>query len=241
MTDINERAVIGGNSPPPVETHKLNIEDLLMEAQNHLDGEPITTQGQADAIGQLLDSIRKARGAADEQRKVEKRPHDDAGKAVQAIWTPLLNKCDTAAETAKKALSPWLEALAKKQRQEAAQARQEAMAAQRAALDAQRAAQASTDLAAQEKAKELTKAAERSASAANKAEKAKPQAAGVTRAIGLVSSWSVEVTDPLAFGKWLWVNRRAEYLAMLEQAAADFKNSRLPVPGLNYVEKREAR
>jgi hypothetical protein len=52
--------------------------------------------------------LRKARKDADEARVAEKKPHDDAAKAVQAKWTPLLDKCELAETTAKKALAPYL-------------------------------------------------------------------------------------------------------------------------------------
>src|SRR3546814_2603398 len=99
------------NNPPAYEAISLHIEDLIAEAHNFLDGEPIKAQGQADAVGKLLDMIRQAKKAADEQRVIEKKPHDDAAKAVQTKYKPLIDKCELAASVATKALVPWLEHL----------------------------------------------------------------------------------------------------------------------------------
>jgi hypothetical protein len=226
------------NNPPPFETWSLHIEELFAEAGNFLDGEPILTQGQADAVGVLLDSLRTAKRDADSERAKEKKPHDDAAKAVQAKWKPLIDKCDLAASTAKKALTPWLQHLDNLQREAAEKARQEAEEARLAAIEAHRAA--STDLAAAERAEELEKAANQAQKAASRADKAKPQATGGARAIGLRTSWRAEVTDPLAFGKWLWMNRRADYLEFLDSMAADMTRARPTVPGVLYHEERSA-
>src|SRR3546814_11674822 len=104
-----------------------------------LDGEPIKAQGQADAVGKLLDMIRQAKKAADEQRVIEKKPHDDAAKAVQTKYKPLIDKCELAASVAKKALVPWLEHLEAEQRADAERKRKEADEARQAALEAERA------------------------------------------------------------------------------------------------------
>src|SRR3546814_5731055 len=90
------------NNPPAYEAISLHIEDLIAEAHNFLDGEPIKAQGQADAVGKLLDMIRQAKKAADEQRVIEKKPHDDAAKAVQTKYKPLIDKCELAASVAKR-------------------------------------------------------------------------------------------------------------------------------------------
>src|SRR3546814_9872806 len=101
---------------------------------------PYTTlfrSGQADAVGKLLDMIRQAKKAADEQRVIEKKPHDDAAKAVQTKYKPLIDKCELAASVAKKALVPWLEHLEAEQRADAERKRTEADEARQAAHEAE--------------------------------------------------------------------------------------------------------
>ena len=108
MAEADPRLGVGGNSPPPIEAHRLHIEELMAEATSFLDGDPILTQQQADSVGKLLGMLREARKGADEQRKVEKKPHDDAAKAVQTAWMPILERVELAESTAKRALAPFL-------------------------------------------------------------------------------------------------------------------------------------
>lgn len=192
-------AAIGHNSPPAIESHRLHIEELMEAAQQFLDGEPVSTQGQADDVGKLLGQLREARKGADAQRAVEKKPHDDAGKAVQAIWKPLIDRVDTAEQVAKRALAPFLQAEEDRKRVVAEEARREAETKAAAAREAIRAAQ-ETDLAAREAAELLVKDAEAAAKVANRAEKSKAMAAGVGRSVGLVSVWHATVDD---YGKLL--------------------------------------
>src|SRR3546814_7413600 len=53
-----------------------------------------------------LDDARKARKAAEDQRKIEAKPFDDGKAAVQALWTPLTDekkgRCALIADTCKK-------------------------------------------------------------------------------------------------------------------------------------------
>src|SRR3546814_1778480 len=86
------------NNPPAYEAISLHIEDLIAEAHNFLDGEPIKAQGQADAVGTLLDMIRQAKKAADEQRVIEKKPHADAAKAFQTKSKPLIRSDEHTSE-----------------------------------------------------------------------------------------------------------------------------------------------
>jgi hypothetical protein len=226
------------NNPPARETWALHIEELFHEAQSWLDGAAIETQGQADNVGKLLDALRVAKRDADAARAVEKKPFDDGAREVQAAWKPLIDKCDLAANVAKKALTPWLEKLAEEQRAEAKRLAEEAETARLKAMEAHRAA--STDLTAASAARDLDKAATGALKAAARAEKAKPQATGGARAIGLRTSWTAEVTDPVAFGAWLWANRRPDYLEWLEGMANELARIRPTVPGIIYHEGRSA-
>jgi hypothetical protein len=95
-------AIPGHNNPPtPFDECERKVFDLFDEAKNFLDGEAITTQDMADAVSKLLDMIRKAKKEADDFRAAEKKPHDDAAKAVQEKWKPLITRCDLAADAAR--------------------------------------------------------------------------------------------------------------------------------------------
>lgn len=85
---------------------------------------------------------------ADKQRETEKRPHDDAAKAVQAKWKPIIDDATFAANTIRDELTKWMRA--EEARQEAArrakfEAEQRAVAIARAEADAQRAKQMRDD------------------------------------------------------------------------------------------------
>ncbi len=231
---------IGSNNPPPFDAFSLHIEELIENAKQFLDGEPIASQGQADEIGKLLDMIRTAKKDADKERAAEKKPHDDAAKAVQARWKPLLDRCDIAADTAKKALVPWLEHLEAQQRAEAEKARQEAEAKRQAALEAERAA-ASANLEAIERVEQARKEADQAERAANRADKAKAHAAGGSRAIGLRSYWIAELVDPVEALKH-YKQTQPELLKawLLEQAQKDANAGKRTIPGVLVREDRRA-
>lgn len=128
---------IGHNSPPAFEAHSLHVEDLFSLISDTTAGQPVvSTDEQEAALDDLLDDIRKARKAADSDRVAEKKPHDDAAAAVQARWKPLLNKCDLAAETIRKLLTPYREARQKAAQEAAKQAREEAAVKEAAAREA---------------------------------------------------------------------------------------------------------
>lgn len=229
------------NNPPPFDTFSLHIEELIENAKQFLDGEPIATQGQADEVGKLLDMIRTAKKDADKERAAEKKPHDDAGKAVQAKWMPLLSRCDIATDTAKKALVPWLEKLEAEQRAEATRLAKEAEERRQAALEAERAAKQATDLESAERVELARKEAEIAEKAANKADKAKAHATGGSRAIGLRSFWVAEITDRRELLAHYMRARPADLEAWLQdQADKDVRAGVRNLPGVAIKEDRRA-
>lgn len=213
------------------------VEDLLLEARNFLDGEPIANEQQAEAVSSLLNRLRRVSKDADEARKIEKKPHDDAAKAVQAKWTPIIGKADLAASTAKQALAPWLRQVEERQRAEAEAARVEAERLARAATEAH---QASTgDLQAREEAERLLAAAGEAQKAATKADKQKAHAKGGERAVGLRSVWTPTLTDSCAALKH-YRERRPEDLKswLVEQAEQDVRAGARSIPGFEVTEAR---
>ncbi len=234
---------IGHNNPPeptPVEAHTTHIEDLFSEAKNFLDGAGVKTEADASAVGSLIEQLRTARKAADEQRKVEKAPHDAAGKAVQVAWTPLLAKCDLAVDAAKKALTPYLEAQEAAQRAAAQAARDEADRAARLAQEAIQATPAD-DLAAREQAEALVKNAARADRDATRADKARPLASTGGRSIGLRTTFVPTMTDPVAALRY-YRERHPTPLKMWlqEQAEIDVRAGAREIPGFEITPERKA-
>lgn len=233
-------SAIGHNAPPPFEGYSLHIEDLFEAAQQFLDGEPIQTQDQADEIGRLLDALRQSKRGADEQRAIEKRPHDEAAKAVQSKWKPLLDKCDFAVTTAKRALEPFLAAQEAEKRAAAAAARAEAERLAQEARDAAANARAD-DLAAQAAVEAQRKAAAAADRQATKADKSRAHVAGGAKAIGLRSHWSPVITDRrAALNHYARTQPEALEAWLIEQAGKDVASGSRVIPGFDVVEERRA-
>ena len=192
-----------GHNSTPFDMFDMALGDVYATAKDFLDGAAIETQGQADVVGLVISEAKKLRRDIDAARADEKRPHDEAAKAVQVKWKPLLDRCDTIERAAKAPLSAWLNQLAEEQREAERLAREEAMRLQQAAIEAERAAQG---IAGQEAAKEAQALADDAAKAANRASKAKAQVAGTDRALGLRTYWTAKVTNNAELLRWIREN-----------------------------------
>lgn len=219
----------GHNNPPPLEAFSLHIEELFALASGSLAAGPVTTDEQEAALDMLLDDVRTAKKDADTQRAAEKKPHDDAGKAVQAAWKPLLDRCDAAVAAIKDALTPYREARQRAKDEAARKAREEAEAAQKAAQEALR---GSDDL------------EERFAAEAEleRAAKLTAQANRIGRAAtGLRTHWEAEITDRKAALVHYITQRPDAFEALIQQLAdADARGTRAPVPGVVFHERKRA-
>lgn len=235
------RYAIGGNNPPdptPFEAITVHIQDLTETAKGFLDGSGVTTQAEADAVAKLMDEGRKATKAADTARTEEKKPHDDAGKAVQAKWKPLVESGERIVALCKQALGPFLEAQEAEKRRIAEAARREAEIKLQAALEASRAAHA-TDLEAREQADALEKAAKAAVADANRAEKDKAHGKGGARAATLRTSYRPVLVDRQAACAHYYKIDPAlfdELLMML--AKQDIQAGKRAIVGFDVVEER---
>lgn len=240
MSDVAvlEPATIGHNQPPatlPFDAFSAHIEDLYAEAKNFLDGEGVNSEGVATAVTTLMDQLRKAAKDADAARAAEKKPHDDAAKAVQAAWKPLLDKAELAVTVCKRALTPWLQAKEAERQAAAAAARAES---ERKAEEARlaREAAAETDLDARERAEALAKEAAKAEKAANKAERGRAQTAGGAKAVSLRTYYSPSVTDfKAALLHYLKVNPQAFMPLVVELANADIQAGKRQIPGVEVI------
>lgn len=238
-------APIGHNQPAtPYDALKAHIDDLELEARNFLDGDPVETEAQATAIDRILDDARKARLAAEEQRKLEAKPFDEGKAAVQARWTPLTDekkgRCALIAQVCKQALAPYLQKKEDAQRAaaEAAKAEAEKLAA-KAREAAEKASPA--DLAGQTTARVLAENAAAAEKQAAKLEKSRAQVKGGTRATSLRSIWTPTITDRREVLKYYIAHRPAELEAwLLDQVEKDCRLNKRDIPGVEYTETRTA-
>lgn len=239
--DANPRVALGDNNPPaddPFPAFHVHIGDLFDEAKNFLDGEGIKSDAEAEAVSKLLDLIRSAGKDADRARIAEKKPHDEAAKAVQAKWNPLLDRAALAVDTCKHVLAPWLRKKEDEQRAAAEAARAQALAASEAAQAAMRGADA-TDLTAREQAEALVKAAKQAEATAAHAEKARPQATGGARATTLRTTYRPElISARQALAHYATTNPEAIKACLQALAETDVREGKRSLPGFVIHEDR---
>lgn len=220
---------LGHNQPPAFEAISIHIEDLFALVSDSLTGGAVVNDDQESALDGLLDDLRKAKKNADTERAAEKKPHDDAAKAVQAKWKPLLDRCDMAADEIKRLLTPYRTAKQAAKDEAARKAREEAEARQKAAQEALR---QSDDLQARYDAEIELKAASKLTAAANRIDR---------EATGLRTYWEAEITDRRAALNH-YIQRSPDAFVELIQKLADqdARGTRAPVPGVIFHERKRA-
>lgn len=99
--DANPRAVAGNNEPPeeltPDQEVARNVAALEKQVKAWLEeigGKP-ATKVQADLIANYREKFLAFENEAEAKRSAEKKPHWDAGKAVDAKWNPIIDGAKT--------------------------------------------------------------------------------------------------------------------------------------------------
>lgn len=257
--DDNPRIHLGANNPPEetkaeasaptsegFDAIKVHIEDLLIEARNWADGASVENQAQADEIAKLIDDLRKADTAADDARKAEVKPLDDARQEIQDRYNvyiaPLKNKkpgkVPLAIAALKTTVEAWLKKLDDERRaaEEAARKIAEAKAAE--AAEAMRAA-IPEDFGAREEAEEKVAEAKAADAAANQFAKARAHAHGGGRALGLRTYYTPVLTAPKEALIYYAAARPDEVKSfLLELARQDVAAGRRSIPGFDVQEDR---
>lgn len=219
----------GHNNPPADATFALHIDELFTLLSDTLAGGEVGNDDQDAAIDAIMDDFRKASKDADKARAAEKKPHDDAGKAVQAKWKPIVDKADRGARACKDALTPYRTAKQKAKDEAARKAREEAEAKAKAAQDALR---QSDDLEARYAAEQQIEEAKKLTAVANKIDRA---------ATGLRTHWEAEITDRKAALLHYLARSPERFEALIQQLAdEDARGSRGTVPGITFHEIKRA-
>jgi hypothetical protein len=223
-----------------------HLEDLISEARIFADGEPVSNQGQADAVSALIEDLRLAAKDADAERVRENEPHDKAKAAVQAKYAPLIadpknknpGKVWKAIDALKACLQPFLAKLDAEKREAERVAREAADKAAKDAADAMRAA-AANDLQAREQAEALIAAAEVMQGVAKAAAGDKAHATGGSRAMGLRSVWKAELKDAQIAAGFFWKRDPSVFNAFLQKLAdEDVRAGKRSIPGFDVTETR---
>lgn len=102
---------------------KDRIEDLAREADRLIKTGAAGTQEAADQASDLANRLGELWTAADEERKREKKPHDDAAKAVQQKWLPVLTAAEVYKRVKATVVTPFLVAQEAKRKAAEADAR----------------------------------------------------------------------------------------------------------------------
>jgi len=220
---------MGGNNPPADAAMGIHVDDLFTMLSDTLSGGEVDDDAKEAAIDALMDEFRTASRDADKKRAEEKKPHDDAGKVVQAKWKPIIDKADRGVTACKQALTPYR--VAKQAAKDAAEklAREEAAAKEKAAQELLR---KSDDLEAKFQAEQALEAAKKLTAVANRSAKAPT---------GLRTHWEAEITDKGAALRAYLKSNPDEFMDLIQTLAdRDARGTRPPVPGVIYHERKKA-
>lgn len=186
----------------------------------------------------FLTQLRAEWGAVEAQRKTDKKPHDDAAKAVQERYTPLLALLETAALMMKGLKETWLQHEKKRIAEAAKAAAEEAERTAKAAADA--AAAAGTTVQSVVAVEATAKAAEKAAKTAARMAAARPMVKGELsqRSSGLVVRWSAEITDyGEALAHYMDNARIRECVQALADADVKAQKEKSDIPGVKAISK----
>jgi len=117
------------------------IDDAVAQVSAWLSSTKVADKVAADTASNWRARLLDLSKRADKQRETEKRPHDDAAKAVQAKWKPVIDRATDTANKLRDALTAYMRAEDERQRREAEAARkaaEEAARKQREAAEAAR-------------------------------------------------------------------------------------------------------
>ncbi len=243
-TAVTDAPPVGHNNPPeptPLEAARETISLLDCEAANWFDGTPIENQRQADDVARLLDAARKAEKQFDASRKLEKQPHDDAAKAVDAEWKPVITEAKRIVEVAKAAQTPWLIKMDEEKRALERATREEAERAEAAARKL--ADEADGSLAGAKARDAAIEDAKRAAEVARIAasDKAGAKGAGMARTVSLRTTWRSIVEDRRALLNHIAKTDPEALTEFVEGwAARAVRKGERDVPGVKVYEERAA-
>ncbi|MEM1363593.1 MAG: hypothetical protein AAGF94_18105 [Pseudomonadota bacterium] len=168
-----DAAPIGHNLPPAFDPHivaelKRRTDEFLKATQVWLDLPDITDETSAQQITDQIGGLRGLHKSVEDARKAAKKPHDDAGRAVQDAFTPMSTKLKSATEQLKAKLGTYVTRRAEEERQQKEAEAAEAERREEEAKAALAAAQQSNDVGGQVDAQAALEQAEKDAAIAAK-------------------------------------------------------------------------
>lgn len=222
----------GHNNPPTAfDEFKAKVMALLQNADRWVTKRPKLDKATAELCQAALAQLTATRKLVDGARRAAKIPHEEAAKAVDSQWNPLLLELDAAATALKPLLETWLRSerdrlQAERDAADAAARKLKAEADEKARL-AQQTGRASDIVAATIAADQAITAQE---SVAAVPERAAVKGALASRATSLRTTWQVEVVDPDAALQH-YRNSPAVIEAVAKSAAGDVRAGMRTIPG----------
>ena len=224
--DEPERApTMGDNSgeADPFDAIKIELLGEVEQAREFIK-EQITSKESADKAGIWATRIRNLRKRAKAEHQIEKRPHLEAGRAVDDKWRELTDLAESVVDDLKKALEPYLR---EQRRIEQERARKAAEEAERQ----RRAAQQATDEEARIKALQAAQEAERNA-------QAKSAQAGRTGAKVSIRIQKVgRVTDYQKAAATLVEMKHPDMIKMIDTLASRAAKAGMPFAGMEIKQE----
>lgn len=201
----------------------------------------VEDQQTAEKLNDFLAGVRKLEKAVDAEREAQKRPHDEAAKAVQGAFKPLLEVLDKIAKEAKAKLTAFAVAEQKRAAEVAAAQRKAAEEAARAAAQEAAKAAARGDLLGQAEAEEAAKAAEKVATTAVAAPARIGSATGAGRTAALRTTRYGEVTSwPQVYSRYRdHPDVKAVLQRLVDAEIRAAKGAAIEIPGVIVREKQE--
>jgi hypothetical protein len=241
---------IGHNNPPSAPTTydeaKARIDDLHGEAKNWADGQPITTQAQADAVSRLKGMIAEAEKQAEALRKAEAKAFDDGKAEVQARYIPLIGDkgrglTDKATTALQRLLTPWLLKLDA----EVQARRVEAERVAQAAIEAAQVIAAAADMARLDDAEVVEEAVQEAKTAIREVKAADNDRArvggGEYRSTLLKNNWVATLEDgDIALSHYWKMQRGACEAFLADLAAKDLRVGKRTIPGFVVDNQKRA-
>lgn len=243
---------IGHNNPPAYDADIAKgfaekAAEWLNAAQVWIKKGKLETSDDAERLNDFITGVKANKKAADAQRVLEKKVHDEAGKAVQAAYKPVLEKLDLAVQRVNPLLTDWMN---EKERERLAEVERQRKEAAAAAAEAQRIADEaakSGDLGAEVDAQAAKEAAEEQAKAVARSAKNTTKTASATgggRTASLRSYNVVKIKNQkVAIMHYMDHPKMAAFLVGLAEAdarLASFDPEKDSIPGFTITVEKKA-
>lgn len=231
MTDAALAPRDHNNPPDAIDEALAPYGDAISEAENWLDGSPVETEDQMNAVDLLIREIRAAKGDLAKAKKSATAPLHDAWKAEIARWKPTEDDIERRLKGLAAVVDPFKRKLAEEKEAAKRAAYEEARRKEREAEEAARKASAA-DYAAQveaDRAMQEAVEAKKAASAANK-----------DTVKGLRTVTRYEIEDHRALLHWIAKNDRDAITAFVEEYARKEHKVLGAADGIRVWQEKEA-